>query len=383
MSPSMHGNIDISSGSLTLLATQTEYSDINARIELQGDNALVHRLVMKSGGGSAEVTGKIALKDFTPVDAELALKCRGFKVMSTNIFTGSIDSDIKIKGLSASGKVTVTQGIVNIPSQSKAEANEIEYVKTGPGGRNIPVPAAVTPDIYKMLVLDVRLLAPEKTWVYGQGISAEIRADLNVTKQRDEPLSYDGAIEVIRGTYKISERTLTISEGKLVTRGSNIMDSLISAKASCKLTDVSIDVLVGGTLNKLMINFQSDPPMERADIISYLAFGAPSSKLSMSQSSAVKGSSYGILAGFAEKDIKSAVNRVVPIDELTIQPSEGSWGVGKNITDKLTAKYEWRSAEDERPQTVLDYRLDRHFSLDSLMGDPLTSGVDLFWKLGY
>ena len=383
LSPVLHGSIDISGGSLTLLATQTEYSGINAGIELDGSDVLVRRLTMKSGDGSAEVTGKILLKGFTPVDAELALKCRNFTVMRTNLFTGSIDSDIRTKGLSASGKVTVTQGVVNIPSQSRTAINEIEYVQTGPGGLNVLVPAPATPDIYKQLILDIRVSIPEKTWVNGQGVRTEIRGDLDVTKEKDSPMSYDGEINVIRGTYKINERTLIISEGKLIPRGTDIMNSLISAKASCKLTDISIDVMLGGTLNKPIINFQSDPPMERNDIISSLAFGAPSSKLSMSQSSAIHGTSFDILAGFAEKDIKGVVSRVVPIDELTLHPSEGSWAVGKNITDKLSAKYEWRSGQDESPQTVLDYRLDKHFSLDSLLGDPLTSGVDLFWKFGY
>jgi len=261
--------------------------------------------------------------------------------------------------------------------------NEIEYVQTGPAGGNVPVPLADAPDIYKQLALDVRVSIPEKTWVYGQGVSAEIKGDLNVTKERNGPMTYDGEINATRGTYKINERILTISEGKLIPRGADIMNSLISAKASCKLTDVSIDVLLGGTLYKPIINFQSDPPMDRNDIISYLAFGAPSSKLSQSQSSALKGTSFDVLAGFAEKDIKSVVNRIVPIDELTLQPSAGSWGVGKKITDKLFARYEWRSALDESPQTVLDYSLDKHFSLDSLLGDPTTSGVDLFWKYGY
>jgi len=49
----------------------------------------------------------------------------------------------------------------------------------------------------------------------------------------------------------------------------------------------------------------------------------------------------------------------------------------------LTAKYEWRSGLDESPQTILDYRLDKHYSLNSQLGDPKTSGIDLFWKVGY
>ena len=384
LSPTLKGRINVSGGSLWLLATETEYSGIKAGIALDGNKITLRRLTMESGGGSAELEGKILLEGFIPKDAALALKCRDFKVMNTGLFAGNIDCDLKIKGLTAAGNVTVTQGIVNIPTKSRATMGEIEFVRYKPGGGTVIVPSLdLTPKLFKLLRLDVRLLVPGKTWVNGMGINAEIKGRLGVTKKQNGPIAYAGELETLRGVYKINERALTITEGKLSPRGSDFAASHIDAKASCRIGDADIYVVLGGTLENLIINFRSDPPMERGDIISYLVFGAPSNKLSQSQSSALKGTSYDILAGYAQKDIKGVVNRVVPIDELSLRPSEGSWGVGKNITDKLSAKYEWRSALDEKPQTVLDYKLDRHYSLNSQFGDPKTSGTDIFWKYGY
>lgn len=382
--PQLNGSIDISGGTLTLMATMAEYRDINASIALNGSEAVLNQFALKSGNGSAELTGKIMLNGFVPRDCELELICRGFNIMNTELFTGNINSDIKIQGLYAAGEITVTQGAVNIPSRSKIEISEIEYVKSAPGGGTVTVPSAAEDStFYKNLMLDLRLLVPGKTWIYGQGITAEINGDLNITKKRGGPASYSGEIDVTRGSYKIKERTLTIDEGKLVPRGADIMTSFISAKASCRIGDADIDVILGGTLDNPVITFQSNPPMERSDILGYLAFGAPSNKLSQSQSVGLRGTSFDALAGLAENDIKGVVGKVVPIDELTLKPSDGSWGVGKHITDKLFAKYEWRSGQDESPQTVLDYMLDRHFSLNSQLGNQKTAGVDLFWKYGY
>jgi translocation and assembly module TamB len=382
--PQISGNINISGGSLSLLATGADYRDINAGITLNGNEILLRELNLKSGSGSAKLTGKIMMKGFIPEDAELNLTCRNFNVMKTSLFTGDIDSDITIKGLHASGTVTLDQGVVNIPSQSKAQLSEIEFVQAKPGGGTVKVPSVnEEPEFYKQLVLDVRVSIPGKAWVYGQSITVDVKGDFNVTKERNGPMLYDGEIDITRGFYKINERTLNITDGRILARKDVFMSSFINAKASCKVGDVSIEVILGGTIDNPIITFTSEPPMERSEIISYLAFGAPSGKLSQPQSSALQNTSFDLVAGFAEKDIKGVVGRVVSIDELTIKPSEGSWGVGKYITDKLFAKYEWRSGLDESPQTVLDYMLDRHFSLNSQIGDPKTSGVDLFWKIGY
>ena len=377
------GNIDISGGSFTLNATGTEYRNLKAAIVLDDREIAVRQLALESGNGNAELTGKITRDGFSITDADLALKCRDFKVMNTHIFTGTIDADLKIMGLNASGQVKLIEAVINIPTRSRTDLSEIEFVHSGPGGAVIVSTRAAASPLFKRLMGDITLSVPGNTWVYAQNLSAEAKADLNITKKRNGPLSYIGKIDILRGVYKINERPLSIVEGKLLPRGSDIMASLIRAKASCSVGGVSIDVILGGTLGNPIISFQSEPPLERSEIISYLVFGAPYGNLSRSQSSALKDSSFDLVAGFAQKYIKDIVGRVVPIDELNLQPSKGSWGVGKNITDKLFAKYEWRSGQDESPQTVLNYTLDRHFSLNSQLGDPKTSGIDLFWKMGY
>jgi len=115
--------------------------------------------------------------------------------MSTRIFTGNINSDIKIKGLKAAGTLTLMRGEVNIPSQSKADINDIEFVQAKPGGGTETVPSgAESPLLYKLLVLDIRVSIPGKAWVYGAGVSAEVNGDLNVTKRSDGPMSYSGEL---------------------------------------------------------------------------------------------------------------------------------------------------------------------------------------------
>jgi len=58
------GNIEIAGGALKLLATDAAYHDINASITLDGNDIIFRRLTLKSGSGSADITGKIMLKGF-------------------------------------------------------------------------------------------------------------------------------------------------------------------------------------------------------------------------------------------------------------------------------------------------------------------------------
>lgn len=379
--PQARGTIAISDGRLLLRATGQEYRNITARVDIADSRAQIQKFSMRSGQGTAEIKGTLFLNGLVPSDADLSLKTWHFMVMKTDLFTGDLNSDIVMKGLSAAGTVTVSQSTVNMASRSKIAVSDIVFVDQHAIDRR-PAAPSESP-LFRALALDVDISIPGKTWLYGMGVTAELNGAVNVAKKPGGPLYYTGSIGVTRGMYKIQDRTLTINEGRLILDGTDLKSSLISASASTRIDRIVIDVTMAGTIQRPDFIFRSDPILDRTDILSYLAFGKPAGAEANAANLGLRAASVDVLANFAVDPLKDVVGKVVSLDVLTVQPSAGSIGVGKYITDNLFARYEWRSGKDERPKTVLEYIFDRHFSLVSQLGDPATSGVDLFWKFSY
>jgi len=84
-----------------------------------------------------------------------------FNVMSTALFTGNVDSDLRIKGPSVTGTVTVLAGGRKHTLPNNNRDIGVGFVQASPEGGTMPVPSiAVSPALYKLLALDIHVVIP-------------------------------------------------------------------------------------------------------------------------------------------------------------------------------------------------------------------------------
>jgi translocation and assembly module TamB len=388
-SPDISGAVSISGGAMSIVSTGMEYRDINGHAVISGSAINIDRFYVKGGDGSAQMSGKIVLKEMQPYETDLNLVCRNFSLMKTKAFSGVIDSDLVFKGPegdnSLTGKASLLRSAINVAPPGREQVGEIEFVEENAAGavKEEGPPVKKNLPLFEGAVVDIKLAIPGKTWVTAQGVSAEVEGELEVKKKRNGDMLVSGEIRTVRGTYTINGRVLTITEATIKLAGDNIDNASINAKASGKVSNVSIDVSVTGTVGKPVVAFTSDPVMDTSDIISYLVFGTSSNKLSQSQGESIKGASFDVLAGFTEQGVRELLGKVYSFDVISLQPSQGMAGVGKYVTDKLFVKYDWHSTQDEAPQTTLDYRFNKYLDIVTQIGDPTTSGTNLFIKFTY
>lgn len=384
--PSIRGMIFAGASELVLLQTGVAYRDIRVHAAIENGELTINECTLLSGGGRANIKGKAVFLGTKLQSADIESRFNNFKLMETEYFTGSIDGAASLRMLDGanyiSGKLSVLQSGINVPTGSETYTSDVVIVSsaTMPGAQG----ASAKPDKpSSATIIDITIDLPGNSWVMVGTSEAEIEGKLRVRKERKGALSLSGQVRSVRGTIKIGERKMRITEGNIEFTGTNPADAIIYVIASGKIKDANINIFLSGTIKKPEINFSSEPPMDESDIISYIVFGKPSSVLSKSEGNTLEGTALDIIGNVALKGIKQALGAELTPEVIEIQPSGGSIGVGKYITDKLFVEYQWNPAIDDKPQTDIDYRLNEYFSFHSQTGNPKTSGADIFWKFSY
>jgi hypothetical protein len=156
-----------------------------------------------------------------------------------------------------------------------------------------------------------------------------------------------GTVRAVRGIYRMTlapglTREFTVREGSIRYFGSPRTDAMLDLGAEHVVRtatgdEVRITAQIGGTLDKPTITLSSDvsPPLSETELISYLAFGAPTAQAFLgregnsSQHSSVFTKSAEQLVGVLSGKIESAVisQLGLPIDYFRIKPGEVQSGL--------------------------------------------------------
>jgi translocation and assembly module TamB len=344
---------------------------------------------MNSGGGTASASGTLVLAQRELRQADMRFSARKFKVADRGLFSGYVDMDARFSGNRdrslLSGKVVVPEAEVVIPSGGRRPVSDIKVIEVS--GKNdlaaIRRSAVAPTNFFSGLFIDGNVYVPGNTWVRGSGLNAEVRGSGRIQKSPRENINITGTIATVRGTFEVSGRLLTIDQGTLIFAGGGRVNPLLNIRASGKAGDITVIVQLNGTLEQPQVSLSSIPPRDESDILSYLLFGRSVNNLSSREGQALQRTTTQVVGSLAARGVKDIIGRELSPDIIDVQGTGGGFVVGKYVTSRLFLKYEWHYVVDNVTQTVLDYQLNRNFSLRSQVGDERNSGLDLFWTKDY
>ena len=210
----------------------------------------------------------------------------------------------------ASGDVAF-QGTTKAPAFSGAlriNNGTLDLSATGSGGSAKPVnlteaelrsiaarfgPEAVVPggtqatSFFDKLALNLKVTTDRDAWVRRRAnpqLQIELSGTVTARKDPRGPLRLYGTLEPIEGRSYVAEfgRRFTVSEGTLTLNGPpqqlrmNIKTQyVVPSTGDPNAAEVTINLDVTGTPERIRLELSSDPQMSNSDIISYIATGHP------------------------------------------------------------------------------------------------------------
>jgi len=388
----------------------------NIQLDWQADakEITIRKSRMKVLGGDVVLTGKVDYPQFETMEYEALgqdLDVAGIYGIKGKV-SGRAHYAENEKGAQLTGALRFSKAEMNLGELETVLAKNIEVIDADVQGDLVEIRGDEKrqESYYNRLKMEVGLeLPPSGTWVRGKGLEAEIIGGLRIEKAPYGPLNLVGGLQTVKGSYTFQGSKLNIVDGELLFWGSRRPDPVLKIVCQKDIRDVTIQVQVTGPLSRPKLAMSSVPALDQVDILSYLLFGQPAGELNTREAFQLQDKAASWIGSATSHALKGVLgNTPFTPDSLQFRSAntnrtdhslttrtttekasdnKGEGGVveiGKYITPDLYVTYQKGVMGEKDNQVQLEYRLNRHISVQTQFGGPADqSGVDVFWRYDF
>lgn len=298
--PVLAGTVRLDSTRARLPQLGLTYEDIEAHLTLRDDNVIVERAVVHAGDGTLTAEGRIAMPELTLGRFEIDLRLDDFRAIRTDAYRATVSGALALNGTTdapaVSGSLQVYDTDVYITQTAGGDIRQVELTEEDVRmleeffGYRVTSADTTTSDLYDALTLDLTVELERDTWVRQTAnpeLAIEMTGTVELQKQPGAELMLFRSIEVIpqRSFIRQFGRRFDLTEGEVTFNGP-IAELMMNVKARHEIPsrehpgepEAVITLGLSGRLDDLSLTLGSEPQMENADIVSYIATGRPASQ---------------------------------------------------------------------------------------------------------
>lgn len=308
---------------------------IIAAIELANGSARINATGAVVGGGTVSVSGPVAMA--VPFNGDLAVQLHDVHLRDPELFDTTASGDLKIAGplrggAMVSGRITLGMTELRVPSTGFGGLADIEPI------RQIAPPAEVTAtrrraglddaansanggpgsDAGRAFGLDIQVNAPNRIFVRGRGLDAELGGSVQLTGTTLNAVPV-GSFALIRGRLSLLSKRFDITEGSVALEGRLI--PYLRFIATTSASDLSVSIVIAGPASAPQIHFTSSPSLPEEEVVAQLLFGRQLSSLSAFQAVQLA-SAVATLTGHGGIGLVSRLRGSFGLDDLDVQTGE-------------------------------------------------------------
>jgi translocation and assembly module TamB len=326
--------------------------------------------------------------------ADIALN--DFRAVRRDDADATLSGDLAASGTGDQGRlggsVTVDRADIDIGRLRRGGATELQVTEINrPGGVPPPREQTAAPGLGSALELglDVDI---QHAFVRGRGLQSEWEGRLEVGGTLDKP-AITGRVTALRGDYDVLGKTFRLTRDSTITftGGQPIIPDL-AVTAESRTADITAKVEVTGPATKPSVDFSSDPPLPRDEVVSRLLFGKGAGSLSAFQQVqlarlAATGLSGEEGGGFDPLgDLRGALGLDVLDVGSATQGKGGQAGgptlsAGKYIAPDTFLRIEQGTSGLGR--VTVEQELGAGFSVETSVGEQSGGGLGVTWRKDY
>lgn len=352
--PRLSGSATLSNGTFTDALQGVRLTGMAARIVANGENLTIESAsAATANGGRLSASGRVEIDPAAGFPGQIRLQGSRAQLVSNGIVTAVADLALELAGPLAQrprvgGRINVVSLDVAVPDRLPASLRPVDGVRhvnargtaaaklaaerrARPAARRGGAPAP----IFEAL-LDLTISAPNRVFIRGRGIDAELGGDIRVTGTSGAP-SLDGGFELRRGRFSIAGQRIDFTRGRITFAGGTIPE--LDFVAETRATDVTARVLVTGPADQPAFAFTSDPDLPQDEVLSRLLFARASGSLSPFQALqlAQTAAQFSGVGGGGD-DAFERLRKSLGVDNLDIQMGAGgpTVGVSRYIGDNVS-----------------------------------------------
>ncbi|MGC5781579.1 translocation/assembly module TamB domain-containing protein [Methylobacterium sp. NFXW15] len=353
--PRAEGVAVLSGGSFSDPLNGIRLTAIEGRVTGRGDSLVVERLTAATrNGGRIGASGKVSLDPAGGFPGNFRLTAERAELVSSSLMTAVAGLDLSLSGPLArtpriTGRVDIASIDVAVPDRLPATARPL------PGVRHINTPPEVRARLAKRAnasakgrgrgkaaapfdaTLDVAVNAPNRIFVRGRGIDAELGGELRVTGSSRDPRA-NGEFSLRRGRFDLVGQRLDFDRGRITFAGSLTTPDL-DFSAQTKAGDVTARVAVSGPADAPQFALTSDPALPQDEVLSRLLFKKAAGGLSPFQALQLAQAVAQLSGGSAGPDVFEEARKGLGLDSLDVSTGASggpALGASRYISDRVS-----------------------------------------------
>lgn len=389
--PRIDGAVTLAGASYSDVALGVKLTGINGRIAARGDQLAIERLTATAGSGTLSVSGQVKVDPDGGFPGSLRITGRNATLLSSDVVTAVANLGLDLSGPLArdpriSGRIDMISMDVTIPERLSPTLRPI------PGTKHVAPP----PQVRKALsaqaraqararrspafdaALDLTISAPNRIFVRGRGIDAELGGDLRLTGRLSDPATV-GAFDLRTGRLSVVGTRLDFTRGRLAFTGDMTPD--LDLMAETRAGNITAKVAVNGPASQPTFTFSSDPDLPQDEILSQVLFSKASGSLSPFQALQLA----QVAAQFAGggSDTFERMRKSLGVDSLDISTGtsgDPTVGVRRAINNRISIGVKGGAKPEDSGVTV-DVDVTRRLRLQGeATGSGTAVGVGAEWE---
>lgn len=367
--PRFAGTVDIEDGMMTLPQLGLHLTGLELSVE--GDReTLALTAAARSGEGRVETSGRFTLHD-GDLRGEATLRGEDFQAINLPEVMVHLSPDLTV---ALDGHTVRVTGEVAVPFARIAPRDLTGVVRRSDDEVLVDTAAEAVPAERWRVHSRVRVTVGDARFE-GFGLAGRITGGLTVTDEPGQPTLATGELQVQDGRYAAWGQRLEIERGRLLFTGGPLAQPGLDVRAVRRPRDVMVGVNVRGTLQEPELTLISDPPMQQAELLSWLVLGIPLQQTSGADQQLLDNATRS--AGLAGGDLLAReVGRRLGISEVGIEygahPDQAALVIGHYLSPRVYVGYGIGIFDPEQ-SLRLRYHLNRLWSLEAQTSARATS----------
>ncbi|MBP0481183.1 translocation/assembly module TamB domain-containing protein [Sagittula salina] len=388
---SVSGRVSTSGARFAAPAYDISVEDLSGGVTLAGGRADLDLSGRLSTGGTLRISGPVGLS--APFPAQLVVDLGDAGLRKADLFETTANGRITIDGgltggARIAGRIDLGQVEVRVPSLGPS-------YRSLDGLRHEDMPQ----DVQRTLLfaglsktqkstsaplppfpLDVTVSAPNRIFVRGRGLDAELGGSLRLRGTTADIVPV-GQFDLIRGRLDLLGRRLDLTTGEVSMRGS--FTPYVNFAATTVVEDTEITIALRGEVSQPELTVSSSPDLPQDEALAFFLFGRGVDTLSPLQAVQLA-AAIRTLSGEGGLGLQDSIRSGLGVDNLDLGTADDGTvqaSVGKYISEKI---YTEATVDADGNSTVnLNLTLTPSVTVRGRVGSDGTSGLGVFFERDY
>ncbi|MCZ2155943.1 MAG: translocation/assembly module TamB, partial [Bryobacterales bacterium] len=388
--PDVYGLLDLSDASLYLAGVPNGLDKINGRVFLYRDRANIEEIRAESGGGALSLTGFVSYSEGIPA-FRLSARVKDVRVRYPPGVSTSADAELELTGSRnqsiLSGNVTITRVALN----PRSDLGSILTSTSKP----VATPSANQNDFLRNMRFDVQVqTAPDVR--FDSSLTQDLAGEANL-RLRGNPYTpvLLGTVTVNQGEVNFFGNRYFIDRGEISFLNPLKMEPVLNLDLRTRVRSIDVTLTFSGPLDKLNINYRSDPPLQLNEIIALLTVGrAPAGSPSLAEAQSEAAQSWqqigaSALVGQAvAAPIAGRLQKLFGVSRIKIDPRvtgvennpQARLTVEQQVNRDITITFITNLADAQQQIVRLEWNFNTDWSMVALRDEDGLFGVDFLFR---